>query len=273
MSVEKMAAVLHHAPVRGTAKLLLVGIANHEGDGGAWPAMATLAQYANVSERNAIKMIRVLQEKGLVEVIERLGRTNIFRTMVECPHDCDGSTNHRYAPQIVPRPTPVGSDTPDASDTPTPVASDTPPLSVATPEPLLNHQVNQYTHNAEIEFERFWNIYPKKTGRADAFDEFERRDLKWDAIIDGAIRYLESEIMDGEQRWVKSPANFIRDETWRQRFKPGIAARRREANEKRAAAVQINKTEIRELPPKCIHNPEQSVLRCEECKNEWLAQP
>jgi hypothetical protein len=173
----------------------------------------------------------------------------------------------------VPRPTPVGSDTPVASDTPTPVASDTPPLSVATPEPLLNHQVNQYTHNAEIEFERFWNIYPKKTGRADAFDEFERRDLKWDAIIDGAIRYLESEIMDGEQRWVKSPANFIRDETWRQRFKPGIAARRREANEKRAAAVQINKTEIRELPPKCIHNPEQSVLRCEECKNEWLAQP
>lgn len=269
MSVEKMAAVLHHAPVRGTAKLLLVGIANHEGDGGAWPAMATLATYANVTERNASKMIQVLKEQGLLEVEERLGRTNIFRTTIECPPDCDGSTNHRYLPPSLP--TPVASDTPVATDTPTPVASDTPPPSPVTGEPSLNHQKNHLTQNAENVFEIFWNIYPKKTNRAAAFDEFERRDLKWDAIIDGATRYAESEIMDGEERWVKSPANFIRDETWRQRFKPGAAARRRIADQKRAEQIQNNETEIRELPPKCVHNPDVSVLKCEECRTAWIS--
>ncbi len=269
MSVEKMSAVLHHAPVKGTAKLLLVGIANHEGDGGAWPAMSTLAKYANVTERNASKMIQVLKDQGLVEVVERLGRTNIFRTTVECPADCDGSTNHRYQP---PSPaTPVASDTPVGNDTPTPVASDGTPPSVATGEPSINHQVNHLTQNAENEFEKFWEAYPKKTNRAAAFDEFERRDLKWDAIIDGAIRYAESEIVDGEERWIKSPANFIRDETWRQRFKPGATARRRIADQKRAEQVANNETEVRELPPKCIHNPDVSVLKCEECRTAWIS--
>jgi hypothetical protein len=270
MSVEKMAAVLHHAPVKGTAKLLLVGIANHEGDGGAWPAMATLARYANVTERNASKMIQILKEQGLVEVVERLGRTNIFRTVVECPDDCDKSVNHRYQP---PSPaTPVGSDTPVGNDTPTPVASDTPPPSPVTGEPSYNHQLNQNTQIAEEVFEQFWEIYPKKTGRADAFDEFERRDLKWDAIIDGARRYAESEIVDGEARWIKSPANFIRDETWRQRFKPGATARRRAAEEKRKQEATVAEEMVREQPPRCTHNPDISVLKCEECRTNWLAQ-
>lgn len=265
MSVEKMAAVLHHAPVKGTAKLLLVGIANHEGDGGAWPAMATLARYANVTERNAKKMVRVLRDAGLLEIDERPGRTNIFRTLIECPDDCDGTTNHRPVTHVV-------SDTRVGSDTPTHVASDTPPMSVATPEPSVNHQDN-HTIELQIKFDEFWEIYPKKTGRLNAFDEFERYDLKWDAIIDGARRYAESEIVDGEERWIKSPANFIRDQTWRQKFKPGAKARRAAAEQKRAEQQQHAENETRELPPKCIHNPTISVLKCEECRTNWLAQP
>ncbi len=265
MSIEKMAAVLHHAPVKGTAKLLLVGIANHEGDGGAWPSMATLARYANVTERNAIKMVRLLESAGLVEIDERLGRTNIFRTLVECPPNCDGTVNHRHV-------TPVASITPVATDTPTPVASDTPPLSLATPEPSYNHQ-NNLTIDAQTKFDEFWEIYPKKTGRRAAFEEFELYGLKWDAIIDGAKRYAESEIIDGEERWIKSPANFIRDQTWRQRFKPGIKARRKHAEQQRAEIQQNAENETRELPPKCKHNPDVSVLKCEMCRTEWLAQP
>ena len=123
-----------------------------------------------------------------------------------------------------------------------------------------------------MKFDEFWEHYPKKTGRAAAFDVFERYDLKWDAIIDGAKRYAESEIVDGEERWIKSPANFIRDETWRQRFKPGIAARQAIAEARRAEQQQQVENEIRELPPKCSHNPSVSVLRCEMCRTEWLAQ-
>ena len=121
-----------------------------------------------------------------------------------------------------------------------------------------------------MKFDEFWEHYPKKTGRAAAFDVFERYDLKWDAIIDGAKRYAESEIVDGEERWIKSPANFIRDQTWRQRFKPGIAARRAIAETRRAEQQQAD-NDVRELPPRCTHNPDVSVLKCELCKAEWLA--
>jgi hypothetical protein len=120
-------------------------------------------------------------------------------------------------------------------------------------------------------FEEFWEAYPKKSGRRAAFEEFEMYGLKWDAIIDGARRYAESTIVDGEERWIKSPANFIKDQTWRQRFKPGIEAQRRARAAVQAQQQQNTENEVRELPPKCKHNPTVSVLKCELCRDEWLA--
>lgn len=34
MSIEAMAVALHHSKTQGATKLVLLGIANHEGDGG-----------------------------------------------------------------------------------------------------------------------------------------------------------------------------------------------------------------------------------------------
>ena len=174
MSVEKIASVLHHAPIGGTAKLLLIGIANHEGDGGAWPAIATLARYAGVNERNARKMVQRLVDLGLVETIMREGRTTLYRTMVECPANCDRSTNHRLTP--VAGDTPVFTDPPVAGDPPTPVAGDrgTPvasdPRTVIEPsdEPTLN------THFKNEIFEEFISLYPRKSDRGNAWASFAK---------------------------------------------------------------------------------------------------
>lgn len=75
MSVESIAAALNLVDDRltPTMKLVLVGIANHDGDGGAWPSIATLARYAGIQERGLQKAIAQLVELGYVTVHPQQG--------------------------------------------------------------------------------------------------------------------------------------------------------------------------------------------------------
>lgn len=101
MSWEAVSAVMYHSLAKGTEKLVLLGIANHEGDGGAFPAHATLARYANVDERNVRRAITRLVESGelSVEVHGGIGRkdrkTNLYRVLVQCPVGCSGGYSHK----------------------------------------------------------------------------------------------------------------------------------------------------------------------------------
>jgi hypothetical protein len=104
MSIESIAVCLHHSRATGTDKVVLLGIANHDGDGGSWPAIATLAKYANVNERNTQKSIERLIELGEIRRHMQQGgnaktrpdkRPNRYEVLVRCPADCDGSSQHR----------------------------------------------------------------------------------------------------------------------------------------------------------------------------------
>lgn len=97
MSIEAMSAVLHHCQASPAAKLVLLGIANHQGDDGAYPSIDTLAKYANVSHRSVTRYIADLKLAKYVEVHEQAGRNgvNLYYVTIECPEDCDRSTNHR----------------------------------------------------------------------------------------------------------------------------------------------------------------------------------
>lgn len=104
MSVEALAIVLHHSQARGTAKLVLIGVANHEGDGGAWPSVGTLATYANVSERSVQRALAELVDAGELAVEVQGGglartpdheRPNRYQVLVACPPWCDRTAQHR----------------------------------------------------------------------------------------------------------------------------------------------------------------------------------
>jgi hypothetical protein len=104
MSIESMAICLHHSKASGSDKLVLLGIANHDGDGGSWPAIATLAKYANISERGVQKCLERLVGLGEVAKYENMGgnintrldrRPNRYVLLVNCPNDCDRTTQHR----------------------------------------------------------------------------------------------------------------------------------------------------------------------------------
>ena len=66
MSVEAVGYVLRHFPQGGVAKLVMIGIANHAGDGGAWPSVATLAEYACVSDRTVQRALARLEGDGWI---------------------------------------------------------------------------------------------------------------------------------------------------------------------------------------------------------------
>lgn len=104
MSVEAMTIALHHSKATGAAKTILIGIANHLGDGGAWPSMSTLARYGNVDKRNARKAVERLEKLGEIRRSTQAGgtadmldaeRPNLYFFLLQCPESCDRSVNHR----------------------------------------------------------------------------------------------------------------------------------------------------------------------------------
>jgi hypothetical protein len=104
VSVETMAIALHHSRATGTAKLILLGIANHDGDGGAYPSLRTLAKYGGCNVRNARKALERLVALGEVRVFVQAGglpdwddhlRPNRYEVLLMCPPACDRTKNHR----------------------------------------------------------------------------------------------------------------------------------------------------------------------------------
>ena len=99
-----MTLALHHSRAKGTDKVVLLGIANHDGDGGSWPSIDTLARYANVTRRAVQNSIKNLVDAGELVVHLQDGgtrrtdpryRPNRYEIVLSCPPDCDGSSQHR----------------------------------------------------------------------------------------------------------------------------------------------------------------------------------
>lgn len=141
MSVESIAIALHHSEAKGTAKLVLVGIANHDGDGGAWPSVATLAHYAGVDARSVQRAIDKLERLGEVRREVQAGgdlrvpdhrRPNRYHFLLRCPHTCDRTRNHRT------RHTLESFDSDPVTSVSPGDVSVTPPVTSVSPKPSLN---------------------------------------------------------------------------------------------------------------------------------------
>jgi hypothetical protein len=142
VSVESTAIALHHSRAKGAALIVLFGIANHDGDGGAWPSIATLAAYARVNERQVQKCLAELERLGEIRRHRQAGgtaltpdhlRPNLYEFRLTCPPSCDRTKNHRtrgshITPELF---TGVSYRTPG-------VPQDTGGASYTTPEPSIN---------------------------------------------------------------------------------------------------------------------------------------
>lgn len=110
MSIESISIALHHSRATGAAKLVLIGIANHDGDGGSWPAVSTLARYAGVDPRSVRRSVEQLEKLHEIKREIQAGgdhrvadhkRPNRYQFLLSCPPNCDRTSRHRTRPEVV----------------------------------------------------------------------------------------------------------------------------------------------------------------------------
>lgn len=213
MSVESMSWALRVQDLLPTEKLVLIGICNHDGDGGAWPSIATLSMYAATSTRTVQRAIAALVEHGYVTVDTNAGGTMQTRN--------DRRPNH----YVVHRPRHGATPTsPRESNGVTPVTErdDT----AMSPEPSLNRPTTLAQpplSASELEgdsahFETFWTIWPKKMGKGAARKAFSRATRRADpaTIIAGAERISrEWDAMPAvEHKYVPYPERWLNADRW-----------------------------------------------------------
>lgn len=204
MSIEAMTLVLHHSQASGAAQMILMGIANHQGDGGAWPSIATLAKYGKVSERRVQQVIRELEESGELHIDTMggvdtgTGATNRYFVTLSCPPDCDGTTNHRQGVKS-------GADRGETHFTPG--------VKPISPKPSIEPSVKP---NISSDFEKFYNVYPRKVGKQAALKAFAKSltIASADEIIAGALRYGNDPNLPFDQNFIPHPATWLNAGRW-----------------------------------------------------------
>jgi hypothetical protein len=171
MSFESASAALKVQGLKPAEKLVLIGIASHDGDGGAWPSIATLAIYAGVSVRQTKRLVAQLETAGYVSVTMNGGGTAKTR---------DDRRPNRYDLTIqrgdMQREGQLRGDM-QGTDGVTPMTGrgDTQGIHGVTPmspelilEPVLQ-LVHENTRVSEpSDFDMFWVNYPRKAGKPDA---------------------------------------------------------------------------------------------------------
>lgn len=76
MSVRVSNAVWQHSQSSGRQRLVLLAIADHQGEMGSWPAIPTIAKMVNASERSVQRDIKTLEEMGELIIQPQSAPTN-----------------------------------------------------------------------------------------------------------------------------------------------------------------------------------------------------
>jgi hypothetical protein len=251
MSIEAMSLVLHHSKALGAAKLVLLGIANHQGDAGAFPAVSTLARYAGVSERRVQQILSELEQSGeLVRHIQSGSsgqyKTNLYWVKVSCPEYCDGTSNHRAGVKPV------------SGRGETHFTLGVKPTS---PEPLDKPSEEPNLAQAELEraFDEFWQAYPRRVGKLAAKKMFMKFGSEAQEIINGARRYAADRNLPAEQ-FIPHPATWLNRGSWTDGALPELQLSREEQKQRDFDAAQqpVEESRVRSL---WIREQQDGVLK------------
>jgi hypothetical protein len=195
MSIEAVSLVLNQSRATGRSKLVLLGIANHLGDQGAWPSISTLARYANASERSVKRDIQELVELGELKVeLQNAPTRHQYKTNLYWITIGSGVTDS--APGVTDR---VSRGDSSGKSGVTPVGTQNIILTIK--EPSLKRDLD--------EFETFWTLYPKKVAKADAQKAWKQvlKKKTADEMITLVKAYSESKLPD--HQFIPYPASWL----------------------------------------------------------------
>lgn len=190
MTVQDMATVFERSTSSGNTRLVLLAIANHHGERGAWPSVDRLASEANVSRRTVQRAIAEAVEIGELEVLANEGRhgTNVYLLTVASAGGRQIDTRDKPGPDLSPN----------------------------TYEPRTTPKPKVKSMAADAAFGAFYDqIYPRKAKRPAAkraWDRALRRGVDPAAILAGAERYRDDP--NREQAYTAHPATWLNDEAW-----------------------------------------------------------
>lgn len=225
MSVEAIAVVLNHSKATGTAKLVLIGIANHinPDNDGAWPSQERLASYANISDRSVRYAIEQLVALGELRYETAQGNSqnqykpNRYWLMLSCPADCDGTVNHRRVEVYGNRVEECGNQGGSLLSSGWKPASD---------EPVYNHKetVNKpIIPQKDFEASKTWKMfidwyqcYPRKEGKQYAYRQFVKalKIASYDELMAGVIRFRNDPNLPVLKSKIKHPATWLSKGCW-----------------------------------------------------------
>jgi hypothetical protein len=216
MSIEIMNAVWRESKSDGRARLVLLAIADHQGELGAWPSLATLAKMVNASERSVQRDIEYLVQIGELEVHYQQAPTRnhyksnlYFVKLAGVTKTETGVTN-----------TASGVTNTETGVTPVGVQSLIEPLR----ETLSNSLVSEL-------FDNFWKEYPRKSDKRAALKAFRSALSRatFEDILAGVIRYANDPNLP-EARFIKHPATWLNADAWENGPLPELRKKRKETD-------------------------------------------
>lgn len=205
MSIQIMNAVWRESKSKGRARLVLLSIADHQGELGAWPSIETLAKMVNSSPRSVQRDIQDLIELGELKVEFRSAPTygpyKANRYFVNLP----GVTDE------VSEVTKTASEVTDLGSEVTESASEVTAGGVLT----LNRNLKEtLTKQVDESFDTFWLLYPRKIAKADAIKAWKQATKKKtaDELIALTKAYSESKLPD--MTYIPYPASWLNKELY-----------------------------------------------------------
>jgi len=200
MSITVMNAVWQHSKADGRARLVLLAIADHQGEIGAWPSLATLAKMVNASERSIQRDIQHLQDIGELEIHYQ-----------QAPSRSHYKTNLYWVtlPGVTNSETGVTNTEGGVTNTATGVtAVGVQSLNRTITEPLENSLVSEM-------FNEVWQEYPRKSDKRSALKAFRSALTRasFEDILAGVIKYAKDPNLP-ETKYIKHPATWLNADAW-----------------------------------------------------------
>lgn len=249
MSIESVARALNLSNDRLTVldRLVLIGIANHDGDGGAWPSIATLCRYTGAQDRSVRRSVARLEEFGYVVRHLNDGGTT--------KHDARYRPNryelHLLRPgredtAVLPQEAqggPTGPVREDRNDIPGRTEESSEPSSEPSAEPsslptLRAESALAKRPEDDADFQTFWEMYGRVGPRSKAWEcwlKARKSGASGEDIISGLEKWVAYWKQPGAAS-VKWPQGWLNDRRWEDEPPTGLLHLQRPTNP-RAAAI------------------------------------
>lgn len=261
-----MNAVWRQSRASGRQKLVLLAIADHQGELGAWPSIATLAKMVNASERSVQRDIQELAAMGELLIEEQAAPTRgQYKT-------------NRYWVTV----SGVTDSKPGVTDSA--IRGDT-----VVVQNLIEPLEEPLYAQGELEraFDEFWKVYPRKVGKQAARKAFAKVKVDLERVLQGARRFANDPNKPILQ-YLPHPSTWLNEGRWDDEPYPerekSKEERQQEALEKyhrdRQAALEASRRlreEMEEAKRRAEENPpewcehDRIKLVCKKCQTQQVA--